>query len=80
MDRDPKLFQETLDKLGLIDIPIVNGTFTWNNRRDGTRHIASILDHFLLSENIFMTSWEMNSKIIPQMVSNHWPIALDVQI
>ena len=45
-----ELFRDLLTDLRLVDIPIVNGKFTWNNRHGERHQIASSLDRFLASE------------------------------
>lgn len=46
-DEDMERFRETKTTLQLIDINTINGKYTWNNRRGGSRQIASRLDRFL---------------------------------
>lgn len=43
MDR----FRDIQEELKLVDIPTINGKYTWNNRRGGSKHITSRLDRFL---------------------------------
>lgn len=45
-------FREVQIELRAVDIPTINGKFTWNNRRGGSKQIASRLDHFLILEHI----------------------------
>ncbi|KAK8539037.1 hypothetical protein V6N13_110243 [Hibiscus sabdariffa] len=44
-------FEDFINSLGLIDLPLVGGKFTWSNGR----HMPSFsrLDRFLLSQEIF---------------------------
>jgi len=58
LEKDSEAFLTTIENLNLIDIPTSNDIFTSNNRRGGDRQIASWLDHFLLSEATYLTSWE----------------------
>jgi len=37
LDRDAKAFQETINKMELVDMQSANGTYTWNNRRGRDR-------------------------------------------
>ena len=67
LDNDSTAFQSMIDDLGLIDTPTKNGSFTWNNRRGGDRQIASRHDIFLLSEDLFLCSLEMEESIAPQV-------------
>lgn len=42
-------FNEMLTEQRLVDIPMIKGAYTWNNRRGGRNQIASRLDRFLVS-------------------------------
>jgi exonuclease III len=48
-DPEMALFRELLHDLRLVDIPTVNGQYTWNNRRGERHQVASRLDQFLAS-------------------------------
>lgn len=80
LDKDSKAFQSTINGLSLIDIPTNNDTFTLNNKRGEEIQIDPRLDRFLLSEEIFLTSWETEARILPQSRSDHWPISLKLHI
>ena len=43
-DPEMELFRDLLTDLKLVDIPTVNGIFTWNNRRGEIHQITSRLD------------------------------------
>ena len=79
---DPKmeLFRDLLTDLKLVDIPTVNGIFTWNNRRGEIHQIASRLDRFLISEDILSVDDYYEAKILPSTGSDHWPIQLEIDI
>lgn len=64
LDKDSEAFLSTIENLNLIEIPTSNGLFTWNNRRGGDHQIASCLDYFLLPEATYLTSWEMEERIL----------------
>lgn len=80
LDKDSEAFLTTIENLNLINISTSNGLFTWNNRRGGDPQIASRLDHFLLSKETYLNSWETEVRIIPQAGFDHWPISLKIQI
>jgi len=67
-------FNELITEQRLVDIPTTNGVFTWNNRRGGRNQIASRLDSFLLSEQILNHDVFIETKILPGLGSDHWPI------
>jgi hypothetical protein len=48
-DPEMALYRELLHDLRLVDIPTVNGQYTWNNRRRERHQVASRLDQFLAS-------------------------------
>jgi len=43
-------FGDMINEQRFVDIPMKNGTHTWNNRRGNTHKIALLLDRFLISE------------------------------
>ena len=49
MEEECDIFRETIEELGLVDITLGKGWFTWNNKRSQDRHIASRLDRFLVT-------------------------------
>lgn len=48
-DLEMERFKEVHIELRVVDIPTTNRKFTWNNRRGGSKYIASRLDRFLIS-------------------------------
>jgi len=60
----------------IIDMPFNNGIYTWNNRRDGTQHIASCLHKVFHSENGVHLGGDLSTSILPLSGSDHWPISL----
>jgi len=75
-NRDGSLLKDFIQNNWLIDIPINNGLYTWNNKRTGPMQIASRLDRFLISDNAVHVGGEFTASILPYSGSNHWPIAL----
>lgn len=73
-------FNEVITEHRLFDIPTTNGVFTWNNRRGGKSQIASRLYRFLLSEQILNRDVFIETKILPGLGSDHWPIRLEIDI
>eukprot|EP00253_Pinus_taeda_P003198 PITA_03198 len=69
-DLEMERFRDVQMELRVVDIPTINGKFTWNNRRGGAKQIASRLDKFLFFEHIigdlgFLTkvrNWWQESK------------------
>lgn len=43
------MLRDNISHLNLIDVKPGSGTFTWNNRRCGTKAISERLDRFLVS-------------------------------
>ena len=79
-DFEMELFRDLLTDLKLVDIPIVNGIFTWNNRRGERHQIASRLDRFLISEELLSVYAYYETTILPSTGSDHWPIQLEIDI
>lgn len=66
-----ELFNDMIESLRLVDIPTINGIFTWNNRRGGKNQIASRLDRFLVSETIMNRDVFIEAKIMPSLGFDH---------
>jgi exonuclease III len=80
--RDP-FSEKLLDLISnwdLQDIKPLKGRYTWNNRRSGLSHIASRLDRFLISNDFLLSSFDIESCIIPSALSDHKPISLSFSI
>ena len=73
-------FREVQTKLRVVDILTINGKFTWNNRRGGSKQIASRLDRFLISEHIIKLDIFYEASILPSAGLNHWPIKLEIAL
>ena len=79
-DQDMEAFSEMLTEQRLVDIPTINGVYTWNNQRGGKNQIASRLDRFLVSEQILKRDVFIEAKSLPALGSDHWPIRLEIDI
>lgn len=77
---DPEMerFKDVQMDLRLVDIPTINGNFTWNNRRGGNKQIASRLDRFLASEHLIGMDIFYEAPILPSIGSDDWPIKLEI--
>ena len=73
-------FREVQTELRVVNIPTINGKFTWNNRRGGSKQISSRLDRFLISEHIIELDIFYESSILPSAGSDHWPIKLEIAL
>ena len=68
-------FSEIIEDLGLRDIPLQGGPFTWRGGRNNCS--MSKIDHFLVSND-----WEsyfsgVIQSTLPRPISDHCPILLD---
>lgn len=70
-DTDMELFGDTIAEKRLVDIQIINGMHTWNNRRGGNQQIASRLDRFLISEQVMRRDIFIKASILPGMGLDH---------
>ena len=52
LEEECELFRDTIEKLKFVDITPGHGSFTWNNKRKGDRHIASLLTRYLVYESV----------------------------
>ena len=80
LEQDSGKFKTLINHLKLVDIVNNNGTFTWSNRRSGNQHVACRLDLFLVTEELIERDLCMESLILPKVGSDHWPIALQLEI
>jgi len=55
----------------MIDINTINGKYTWNHRRGGSRQIASKLDRFLAMEHFLGKDIFYEATILPCQESDH---------
>jgi hypothetical protein len=62
----------------LEDIKPAKGKYTWTNKRLGLGHIAACLDRFLVQSTFLTLGLVATSKILPNYVSDHKPILLDL--
>ena len=62
----------------LINIKPATGKFTWTNKRLGPGHIAARLDGFLVHSDFLTTGLLAFSKILPNCISDHKPILLEL--
>ncbi|RVW47728.1 Transposon TX1 uncharacterized 149 kDa protein [Vitis vinifera] len=72
---DMRRFSEVIGELGLRDIPLAGGPFTWIGGLNS--QVASRLDRFLISDQ-----WEdrfsaISQSALPRLVSDHNPIILE---
>ena len=63
--------------MGLVDTETINGTFTWNNKREVASQVASKLDRFIISEDLLLTGPAIIASILPFGGSDHWPVQLE---
>eukprot|EP00253_Pinus_taeda_P025366 PITA_25366 len=61
----------------LVDTETINGTFTWNNKRGGAHQVASKLDRFMISKDLFPSGLAMTTSILPFGGSHHWSVQLE---
>lgn len=73
-------FGDMISEKRFVDIPTINGIHAWNNRRGGKNQIASILDRFLISEQIINMDIFIETMILSTMGADHWPIRLEIDI
>ena len=68
-------FSDFIFELGLVDLPLLEGQFTWSNNQDPPS--KSRIDRFLMT-----TDWEeqfskLTQKALPRCMSDHCPIMLE---
>jgi hypothetical protein len=69
-------FKDFIDNNELVDLETTNEIYTWNNQRGGSSQITSLLDKFLVSEEIATSRQELVATILPSAGSDNWPICM----
>jgi hypothetical protein len=64
-------FLAFINSLGLIDLPLEGGSFTWSNSRSKSR-----LDRFLFSTSLEEHFSKMVQQCLLRLLSDHFPILL----
>ncbi|RVW15130.1 hypothetical protein CK203_083331 [Vitis vinifera] len=72
---DMRRFSEVIEELGLKDIPLAGGPFTWI--RGLNSQAASRLDRFLISDQWKDHFSAISQSALPRLVSDHSPIILE---
>ena len=70
-------FSEVIGELGLRDVPLVGGPFTWIGGLNS--QVASRLDRFLISDQWEDHFSDIMQSALPRLVSDHSPIVLEVR-
>ncbi|KAJ9707979.1 hypothetical protein PVL29_000172 [Vitis rotundifolia] len=67
-------FAQTVDELGLLDLPLQGGVFTWSGGRNNQSWAR--LDRFLVSQNCLDMFNGVSQCRLPRPTSDHFPIML----
>ena len=70
-----KRFAEIVNELGLRDLPLQGGLYTWSGGRNGRS--KSRLDRFLVSSDWESQFSNVAQRSLPRPISDHFPILLD---
>ena len=69
-------FLDFIEDFNLVDLPLGGGQYTWSS---GTANpLMSRIDKFLVSNNWEDHYPDVTQKLLPQPLSNHYPILLEV--
>ena len=68
-------FAEIVNELGLRDMPLEGGLFTWSGGRNGRS--MSRLDRFLVSFDWESQFCNVAQRSLPRPISDHFPLMLD---
>jgi len=72
LGKESEAFQDFIMNMGLVDTQTINGTFTWNNKREGASQVASKLDRFIVYEDLLLKGPAITTFILPFGGSYHW--------
>ena len=70
-------FKKWIDTNNLIDIPINNDKFTWNNRRKDFAFIVEKLDKFLFKGELSGLDLDLQVAILPTTISDYFPVRIE---
>lgn len=71
------VFSDFIENLGLIDLPLVGGKFTWCSNRE----MATVcrLDRFLVAPELLNAFPDLVQRVWPKALSDHNPVSLGVE-
>ena len=80
--KDPfgEKLEDLMENLDLLDPMPKNVKYTWNNKRDGLKHITTRLNHFLVSTTFIQKDFLPSSHIISSATSDHKLISLSFSL
>ena len=68
--------EDLMADLDLLDIPLRNTKYTWNNKRIGIGHVVARLDRFMVISTYLQKDILPTSLALPSTISDQKPIAL----
>ena len=71
-------FREWVRVNKLIEIPIGNGVFKWNNKRKDFSYIVEKLDRFFFKGELAEVDFTITTSIQPIVGSYHYPIKIEL--
>lgn len=71
-------FKSWIGKHNMIDVPMNNGIYTWNNRRKDFAYIAKKLDRFFIIGNFGDYNLNFQSSILPIPGSDHYLVCFEL--
>ena len=69
-------FSDFIEESHLVDLPLGGGQYTWSRALDNP--VMSQIDRFLISSDWEDSYPKVNQKLMPQPLSDHFPILLEV--
>ena len=79
LSKDSLEFRTFIDSMKLVDTDMNKGLFTWNNKRGGEAHVASMLDKFIILKDLMLIYQEVIVRVLPFGGSDHWLVLLEMK-
>lgn len=76
MTRSKRNFYKVVEELELVDLPMLNGSFSWTYGRED--QVFTLINRFLVSKSWLETFKASRVVKLARLTSDHFPITLEI--